>query len=245
MTPVLTAQNIHFSRQGRQVLEGVSLQLVPGTIVTLIGPNGAGKSTFVKILLGIEKPDSGQVTRQSGLEVGYMPQKIHVDESMPLTVKKLLCLPHPVSNEEVDTALALTGVSYLRDQQVQKLSGGEFQRVLLARAVVRKPDLLVLDEPVQGVDYTGEIALYEVIHQLRKTLGCAILMVSHDLHIVMAKTDEVICLNRHVCCSGTPESVKDHPEFQQLFGANQAALGLYTHHHNHEHRLDDQGHSHG
>lgn len=245
MVPVITAHNIHFSRQGRHVLSGVSLELKQGSIVTLIGPNGAGKSTFVKILLGIEQADSGEIVSKPGLRVGYMPQKMHVDESMPLTVKKLLCLPHPVSDIDIDTALALTGVSYLKDHQVQKLSGGEFQRVLLARAVVRKPDLLVLDEPVQGVDYTGEIELYEVIHQLRKTIGCAILMVSHDLHIVMAKTDEVICLNHHVCCSGTPDLVKDHPEFKQLFGANHAAIGLYTHNHNHEHSLDDQGHTHG
>lgn len=245
MVPVLSAKDIQFSRQDRKILNSVSIDLKPGSIITLIGPNGAGKSTFVKILLGIEKPDSGEITRKPGLRVGYMPQKIHIDESMPLTVKRLLGLPLPVSHQEISDALELTGVGYLIDQQVHRLSGGEFQRVLLARALVRKPDLLVLDEPVQGVDFTGEIELYELIQQLRNTLGCAILMVSHDLHIVMAKTDEVICLNHHVCCSGTPETVKGHPEFQQLFGTSHPALGLYTHHHNHEHSLGDQGHSHG
>jgi len=245
MSPVILAQDIYFTREGRKILTSVSMELMPGSILTLIGPNGAGKSTLVKILLGIEQPDSGTIKRKDGLTVGYMPQRISIDESMPMSVSRFLAIPNRISRDEAINALSLTGVVHLIDHQIHRLSGGEFQRVLLARALVLKPELLVLDEPVQGVDFTGEIELYELIHKVRNQLGCAIIMVSHDLHIVMANTDEVICLNHHVCCSGTPETVKGHPEFLELFGTINPAISLYTHNHNHQHGLDDQGHTHG
>jgi len=245
MSPVISAHDIEYSREGRKILTSVSMELMPGSILTLIGPNGAGKSTLVKILLGIEQPDTGSIKRKNDLKIGYMPQRISIDESMPMTVGRFLTIPNRMPKEDIESALSLTGVPHLIDQQIHRLSGGEFQRVLLARALVRKPDLLVLDEPVQGVDFTGEIELYDLIHQVRNELGCAIIMVSHDLHIVMANTDEVICLNHHVCCSGTPETVKGHPEFQSLFGISNPTISLYTHHHNHHHGLEDQGHSHG
>ena len=240
MITLIQADGIAFSRQGKQILENVHVSLEKGSLVTLIGPNGAGKSTLVKILLGIEPPDQGEIRRKPELKIGYMPQKLHIDNTLPLTVSRFLSLPTRQSRSQIEKVLAMTGVAHLIDRYVQKLSGGELQRVLLSRALINEPDLLVLDEPVQGVDFTGEIALYELIQRIRDELGCGILMVSHDLHIVMAKTDQVLCLNHHLCCSGEPETVSQHPEFKQLFG-HHSSIGVYTHHHDHHHHLSDQG----
>lgn len=245
MTALIQAQDLHFNRQNRQVLDGISLTIDADSITTLIGPNGAGKSTLIKILMGIEKPDSGKITIKPDLRIGYMPQRLVVDDSLPISVDRLLSLPRPINNELVMDALAMTGVAHLIKAPVQRLSGGEFQRVLLARALVNKPDLLVLDEPVQGVDFTGEAELYQLIEDLQDQTGCSVLMVSHDLHIVLAKSDQVICLNHHVCCSGTPDSVQESPEFRQLFGTQAPAIGFYSHNHDHDHDLHEQGHSHG
>ncbi|WP_428240444.1 zinc ABC transporter ATP-binding protein ZnuC [Gynuella sp.] len=240
MTTLIKASGLGFSRQGKQILENIHVTLEKSSLVTLIGPNGAGKSTLVKILLGILSPDSGQIERSPGLKIGYMPQKLHIDNTMPLTVSRFLSLPQKQSVQRIEQVLSMTGVVHLANQYVQKLSGGEMQRVLLSRALINNPDLLVLDEPVQGVDFTGEVALYELIQRIRDELGCGILMVSHDLHIVMAKTDQVLCLNRHLCCSGEPETVSQHPEFRQLFG-HHSSIGIYTHHHDHHHHLSEQG----
>jgi zinc transport system ATP-binding protein len=237
--PLVEARGLGVERGGRWLVRGVDLTIRPGEIVTLIGPNGSGKSTTVKALLGILAVSAGSVTRRPGLSIGYLPQRLAIDWTMPLTVKRLMTLTgrHPAA--AVEAALAEVGIDHLAAAPVQQLSGGEFQRALLARAIIRRPDLLVLDEPVQGVDFAGEIALYELIHGIRQRLGCGILMISHDLHIVMGKTDTVICLNGHVCCSGSPQAVTESPAYRALFGSQAAAaLAIYRHHHDHVH-LDD------
>lgn len=226
-------------RDGRWLVEGVDLSIRRGEIVTMIGPNGSGKSTTAKLVTGVLKPNVGTVTRRSGLRIGYVPQKLAIDWTMPLTVERLMTLTGSYARDEIRAALAATGVAHLAQAEVQHLSGGEFQRALLARAMIRKPDLLVLDEPVQGVDFSGEVALYDLIGQIRDETQCGILLISHDLHVVMAATDTVICLNGHVCCRGTPESVARSPEYLSLFGARAAnALAVYQHHHDHTHLPD-------
>jgi zinc transport system ATP-binding protein len=226
-------------RQGRWLVEGVDLVVRRGEIVTLIGPNGSGKSTTAKLVTGVLRPDAGQVSRQPDLTVGYVPQKLSIDWTLPLSVRRLLTLTGNHPAKAVDAALAAVGISHLAGDAVQHLSGGEFQRALLARAMIRRPDLLVLDEPVQGVDFSGEVALYELIKRVRDETGCAVLLISHDLHVVMAETDTVVCLNGHVCCRGTPDSVARSPEYLQLFGARAAAtLAIYQHHHDHTHLPD-------
>ncbi|MGL5947690.1 MAG: zinc ABC transporter ATP-binding protein ZnuC [Aeromonas sp.] len=231
MPPLVELQQVSHAFDGRLVLDNVSLRLTPGKITTLIGPNGAGKSTLSKIVLGLLTPSQGRVLKPARLRVGYVPQKLHLDASLPLTVRRFLQLgrqPLPA----ISAALARVQAEHLLAYPLSKLSGGELQRVLLARALLAKPELLVLDEPVQGVDISGQLALYALIAKLTRELNCAVLMVSHDLHLVMASTHEVICLNRHICCHGAPERVARHPEFSRLFGlSEQAGLALYTHHH--------------
>lgn len=228
------------SRRGdRWLVRGVDFSVSRGEIVTLIGPNGSGKSTSAKLAIGVLKPDEGSVERMRGLTVGYVPQKLSIDWTLPLTVRRLMTLTGPLPERELKAALEAVGVAHMEKAEVQHLSGGEFQRVLLARAIARKPDLLVLDEPVQGVDFTGEIALYDLIKQIRNSSGCGILLISHDLHVVMAATDTVICLNGHICCRGTPQSVSRSPEYVRLFGTRAAqALAVYSHHHDHTHLAD-------
>jgi len=231
--------NAGVNRQGRWLVRGVSFEIKRGEIVTLIGPNGSGKSTSARMALGLLKPDEGTVAARSDLRIGYVPQKMQIDRTMPLTVERLMMLTGSPSRKEISAALAETGIAHLAKAEVQNLSGGEFQRALLARAIARKPDLLVLDEPVQGVDYMGEIALYELIGEIRDRSGCGVLLISHDLHVVMAATDTVVCLNGHVCCTGTPEMVSKSEEYQRLFGMRGAGtLAIYTHHHDHTHLPD-------
>jgi zinc transport system ATP-binding protein len=222
---------------GREViLDSVDIIIAAGEIVTVIGPNGAGKTTLIRVLLGLLKPTSGHVERRGGMRVGYLPQRMQFDPVLPLRVDRLMTLTQRASGGAVSDALAEAGVVHLRGAQVGTLSGGELQRVLLARALLRDPELLVLDEPVQGVDFAGEAALYELISGIRARRGCGVLMISHDLHIVMAAADRVVCLNKHVCCAGTPEAVSRHPEYSRLFGRRAAAaLAVYTHHHDHRH----------
>lgn len=226
-------------RGGRWLVRNVEFDIARGEIVTLIGPNGSGKSTTARTAIGVLKPDEGSVARMPGLTVGYVPQKLAIDWTLPLTVERLMTLTasHPAA--EIREALDSVGIAHLARAEVQALSGGEFQRALLARAILRKPDLLVLDEPVQGVDFSGEVALYELIGAIRDRTGCGILLISHDLHVVMASTDTVICLNGHVCCRGTPQTVVASPEYQKLFGARAAGtLAIYRHHHDHTHLPD-------
>ncbi|XUY28050.1 zinc ABC transporter ATP-binding protein ZnuC [Agrobacterium sp. rho-8.1] len=236
---LVSLSNAGIQRSGRWLVRGVDFSVSRGEIVTLIGPNGSGKSTSAKMATGVLKPDEGNVSRTAGLRVGYVPQKLSVDWTMPLTVRRLMTLTGQLPAREIDAALNATGITHLAKAEVQHLSGGEFQRALLARAIARKPDLLVLDEPVQGVDFSGEIALYDLIKNIRNSTGCGILLISHDLHVVMAETDTVICLNGHVCCRGTPQMVSQSPEYMRLFGgAAGRGLAVYTHDHDHTHLPD-------
>ncbi|SMF15085.1 zinc transport system ATP-binding protein [Alteromonadaceae bacterium Bs31] len=234
---LLSLQEVNLSFNQRTVLSAIDFSIGEAEICTIIGPNGAGKSTLVKIMIGLLQPDSGQVKRQADLRIGYVPQKLHLDRGMPLNVKRFLALTG-ASKQEVQATFQQFDIKHLATEQIHGLSGGELQRVLLARAVLRKPQLLVLDEPLQGVDVIGQAKLYRLIASLREQLNCAIIMVSHDLHLVMAQTDSVLCLNQHVCCHGEPESVSRHPEYLRLFGGAVAEdLAVYTHHHDHQHDL--------
>jgi len=229
---------VGFRQNKKWLVEGVSLEVKKGKIITLIGPNGSGKSTTAKIALGIYKDIEGSVEKNTN-KVGYVPQKITIDWTLPLRVKDFMILTEVLKEEEIDDALSLTGVMHLKNKNLGNLSGGEFQRVLLARAISKKPELLVLDEPVQGVDYTGEIALYELIKKISDTLNCGILLISHDLHTVMTATDHVVCLNGHVCCSGTPKDVVKNNEYKSLFGDRASQiLSIYEHKHDHVHSND-------
>jgi len=231
--------NAGFSRSGRWLVRGVTLAVRPGEIVTLIGPNGSGKTTTAKLVLGVLSPQEGEARRDAGLRVGYVPQRLAIDWTLPLSVSRFMGLTGMAGPADIDEALARTGVGGLAGRQMHSLSGGEFQRVLLARAIARKPGLLVLDEPVQGVDFSGEVALYNLIRDTRDRIGCGILMISHDLHVVMAATDRVICLNGHVCCEGTPQAVAESESYRQLFGVRAAAaLAVYHHEHDHTHLAD-------
>lgn len=236
---LIRARNLGVWRGNRYILQHADLDLPAGKIVTLIGPNGAGKTTLVRSVIGLIKPDQGTVERRAGLRIGYMPQKMHMDPSLPLNVARFLALggKPQLALEEV---LDLTGIAHLTRTPMQQLSGGETQRVLLARALLRDPHLLVLDEPVQGVDITGQEALYSLIHDIRRKRQCGVLLVSHDLHLVMANTDTVICLNQHICCQGHPEQVSSDPAYLALFGGRvKPQVALYTHRHDHQH--DDHG----
>ena len=237
--PLVTLQNAGLNRGGRWLVRGIDLSVRRGEVVTLIGPNGAGKSTTAKIALGLETPDEGSARRTTGLKIGYVPQQLSIDWTLPLTVRRFMSLTERVSNTDIREALDDVGIAHLADAEIRHLSGGEFQRALLARAITRRPDLLVLDEPVQGVDFGGEIALYDLISEIHSTLGCGILMISHDLHVVMAGTDSVVCLNRHICCQGHPHTVAKSPEYRELFGGRAAtALAVYEHAHDHTHLPD-------
>ena len=231
--------NAGFKQNDKWLVEGVSLTVKKGKIVTLIGPNGSGKSTTAKIALGIYKNIEGSVEKYTN-KVGYVPQKISIDWTLPLRVYDFMLLTENIKDEAIDEALTLTGVIHLKNKNLGNLSGGEFQRVLIARAISKKPELLVLDEPVQGVDYTGEIALYELIKRISDTLNCGILLISHDLHTVMPATDHVVCLNGHVCCSGSPMDVAKNNEYKTLFG-EQASQILSVYEHKHDHVHSDKG----
>ncbi|MFZ1324619.1 MAG: zinc ABC transporter ATP-binding protein ZnuC [Candidatus Contendobacter sp.] len=234
--PLLTVENVSFTLSGHPILQHIHLQVRAGEIVALIGPNGAGKSTLVRTVLGLLRPDSGHIARKPGLRIGYMPQRLAVDSTLPLSVRRFITLGAPATRIQVQDILAEVGAAQVLDAPVQAISGGELQRVLLARALLRQPDLLVLDEPIQGVDLNGQYEIYDLIAGLRRRRGCGILMVSHELHLVMVDTDQVICLNRHVCCSGHPDHVARDPAFLELFGIEGARrLAIYHHHHNHRH----------
>lgn len=236
--PLIELKNIHVVFEQKNALQNINLTIYPDSIITLVGPNGGGKSTLLKVLLKLLSPTSGEVIYSDQVRIGYVPQKIHLDQSLPMTVEKFLALKIGVAQPDIDAALARLSIGHLRHNRLQKLSGGEMQRVLLARAILNKPNLLVLDEPTQGVDMNGQAELYQLILQTQKKLNCAILMVSHDLNIVMAETNEVLCINQHICCAGTPEIVSNDPMFIHFFGDQFAKnVALYTHKHNHKHNL--------
>ena len=227
------------SISNKWLVREVSMSVSAGEIVTLIGPNGSGKSTTAKMALGIMTPSEGSVYRRENARVSYVPQRLSIDWTMPLSVNRFISLTRSLQKKEIKRVLSMTETEHLYDAEVRTLSGGEFQRVLLARAIAKSPQFLVLDEPVQGVDFNGEIALYKLIEKIRNELNCGIVLISHDLHVVMSSTDRVICLNGHVCCSGTPAVVATEPEFRALFGDRAAnELAFYKHHHDHEHLAD-------
>lgn len=233
---LLSCQNLGVRREGRWLLHDVDLSVARGEVVTIVGPNGGGKTTLLRTLMGVIKADSGRVFRKNNLRLGYVPQRLGLDSVLPLSVHRLLNLTRKVARDEARSVLAATGVEHLINTQIQHLSGGEFQRVLLARALVGKPEVMVLDEPVQGVDYAGEAAIYALIANIRAQMDCAVIMVSHDLHVVMGATDRVVCLNGHICCSGAPHHVEGHPEYRRLFGPRLAEnFAVYQHHHDHSH----------
>lgn len=233
-------EKISLTIGNRTILHDISLELQAGSILTVIGPNGAGKSTLLRILLGLQEADSGTIFRKNKLRIGYVPQKVSIDSQMPLSVRYFIQLGCKTDPDKVEQAMQDVGASHIIDHPVQAISGGEFQRVLLARALLRQPDLLVLDEPAQGVDVNGQAQLYQLIDRLVEERGFGVIMVSHDLHLVMAKTDKVLCLNQHICCSGHPEDVSKHPEYMNLFGniAVPESIGVYTHNHDHAHDLE-------
>ena len=231
-------ENAGVQRMSKWLVKGISFEISQGQIVTLIGPNGSGKTTTAKMILNIMNADEGQITRNTD-KMAYVPQKIIIDWTMPLRVIDFMKITNNLNDNQVIESLTTTGVDKLLYNQIHNLSGGEFQRVLIARAIAKKPDLLVLDEPVQGVDYNGEIALYNLIKKISVNLNCGILLISHDMHFVMSTTDHVVCLNGHICCSGTPSSVVKNPEYIKLFGEhNSETLSYYQHHHDHSHDSD-------
>ena len=233
---LIEAEDVSLTFNPRAGVKHVSIAIKAGEIVTLIGPNGAGKSTLVRILLGLLEPDSGTVTRKVDLRVGYVPQKIAADPAMPMTVKRFLGMAGNRSKKTTMEILEEVGGNAVMEASLDQLSGGELQRVHLARALLREPDILVLDEPTQGVDYSGQAELYALITGIRDRRGCGVLIISHDLHLVMSNTDHVLCLNHHVCCQGHAETVSQHPEYKALFGPGLAeGIAVYSHHHDHSH----------
>lgn len=246
-SPVITAQDLSVRIDGREILHKVSMAVQPAEIVTIVGPNGSGKSTFLRALIGAVPLASGRVERALGLRIGYVPQKLALDSALPITVRRFLSLPRRISDDRVTDAMSRAGVPGLESRQMTDLSGGQFQRVLLARAILERPQLLLLDEATQGLDQPGAAAFYQRIEEVRRDLGCAVVMVSHDLHVVMAASDRVLCLNGHICCEGAPEVVADAPEYRALFGTGtKGTLALYRHQHSHRHDADcEHDHSHG
>ncbi|MBE0412176.1 metal ABC transporter ATP-binding protein [Yoonia sp.] len=233
---LITLENLSVRYGGQTVLRDVNLAIAPGEIVTIVGPNGSGKTSLLRAIIGATRPATGRVTHQKGLKIGYVPQKLHIDPTLPMTVERFLRLPGGFPRADCAAALDQAEVPDLSKQQMTSLSGGQFQRVLLARALINRPDVLLLDEATQGLDQPGSAAFYRRIAQVRAQTGCAVLMISHELHVVMSASDRVICLNGHVCCEGTPEIVSSAPEYRALFGTGTGgALALYRHEHDHAH----------
>lgn len=242
-SPLVEVRAVSMRLGDHLALDRVDLAIAEGEIVSLIGPNGAGKSTLVKLVIGILEPTAGSIRRRSGLTFSYMPQRLEIDPTLPLSVGRFLDLPSPRDSTAKAEALTVVGARGLERRGMQALSGGELQRVLLARALLREPGLLVLDEPAQGVDHVGQAEFFRLIDRIRRERGCGVLIVSHDLHLVMAATDRVVCLNRHVCCSGTPEAMGADPAYRALFGSRAAdAVAIYRHEHDHEHALSGDVH---
>jgi zinc transport system ATP-binding protein len=243
---LISATGMSVTYAGIPALSGVNFSIDKAQIVTVVGPNGSGKSTLIRALLGVLKPTKGTVHHQDNLKIGYVPQRLAIDKTMPITVARFLSLPHRQQETDITRELSHVGAEGLQYRQLTELSGGQFQRVLLARALLAKPDILILDEPTQGLDQPGVASFYRLIEKVRTETGCAVLMVSHDLHVVMSATDRVICLNGHICCEGSPNQVSKAPEYRALFGLEAGgALALYQHTHDHSHEHDhDHNHNH-
>ncbi len=241
---LITVDNLSVRYGANTVLSHISLAVEPGEIVTIVGPNGSGKTSLLKAIIGATKPWVGNVRLKPGLRIGYVPQSLHIDATLPITVERFMGLTDRVDRQDCAAALEAAGVPDLLKRQMSQLSGGQFQRVLLARALINRPDVLLLDEATQGLDQPGSAAFYQQIEDVRRATGCAILMISHELHVVMSASDRVICLNGHVCCEGTPAVVASAPEYRALFGTGTGgALALYRHDHDHDHE-HDHSHSH-
>ncbi|MEZ5931266.1 MAG: ATP-binding cassette domain-containing protein [Alphaproteobacteria bacterium] len=239
---LIAAIGLAFRDGAKRILDHVDLEVAPSEIVTVVGPNGSGKTTLLRLLIGAIRPTSGKIVRHGALRIGYTPQKLALDRTLPLTVDRFLALGGAAARAGRAEVLTMVGLPCIGDAQMIDLSGGETQRVLLARALLRKPNLLVLDEPTQGLDQPGEAAFYKLIERVRNETGCAVLLVSHDLHVVMSAADRVICLNGHICCEGAPTLVLDHPEYRRLFGhGTGGALALYQHEHDHHHHHAHDG----
>ena len=236
---LIALENAGVMKNKKWLVRGITMSVSLGEIVTLIGPNGSGKTTTAKIALGLSNVSEGIAKRKNDLRVGYVPQKLQIDWTVPINVTRFMSLTNKISKKEIDFGLSLTDTHHLAREEMRGLSGGELQRVMVARAIALSPQLLVLDEPVQGVDFKGEETIYNLIEETRKKINCGILLISHDLHMVMSTTDRVICLNGHICCSGTPNFVANTPEFRELFGERMAtSLAIYQHNHDHEHLVD-------
>lgn len=233
--------SVHYAH--KRVLHNIEFSIYAGEIVTIVGPNGSGKSTMLKVLIGSVQANGGSIHRKAGLQIGYVPQKLELERTLPLTVRRFFDVPHRVSDKQVEQLCLQFSITQLLDEQMTALSGGQLQRILLARAVVNQPDLLILDEPTQGLDQQGSADFYRQIEDLRNDTGCAVLMVSHELHVVMSASDRVICLNGHVCCEGAPDVVSSKPEYRALFGTGtKGTLALYRHVHDHKHESSDHDH---
>lgn len=233
---LINVNNLSVSYGANTVLRNVTLDIEPGEIVTIVGPNGSGKTSLLRAIIGAVAPSQGRIAKKSGLRIGYVPQKLHIDATLPMTVERFLRLSGKVAKADCTAALETAGVPDLAKRQMSGLSGGQFQRVLLARALINRPDIILLDEATQGLDQPGSAAFYRRIEEVRRETGCAVLMISHELHVVMSASDRVICLNGHVCCEGTPEKVSSAPEYRALFGSGTGgALALYRHDHDHAH----------
>lgn len=233
---LITVEDLSVSYGANTVLKHVNMGVEPGEIVTIVGPNGSGKTSLLRAIIGATKPSAGQVKRKPGLKIGYVPQKLHIDPTLPITVERFMRLTHRASKTDCATALDTAGVPDLLKRQMSQLSGGQFQRVMLARALINRPEILLLDEATQGLDQPGSAAFYRQIEDVRRETGCAIIMISHELHVVMSASDRVICLNGHVCCEGSPAVVASAPEYRALFGTGTGgALALYRHDHDHNH----------
>lgn len=250
MNSLVQLENVSLSLNQRPILKQVNLALKKGEILSVIGPNGAGKTSLVKVLVGLVPPTTGKVIRNPALRIGYMPQRLQIDPLFPLAVQRFLEIGNSDNLKILPNVVAELGIAQALKTPLHALSGGELQRVLLARALLRQPELLVLDEPAQGVDLIGQSDLYNLISKIRDQYGCGVLLVSHDLNVVMAQTDFVVCLNQHICCKGSPEKVSRDPAFTALFGSVAQHLAFYTHHHDHHHDvqgivcIDHKDHSH-